>query len=108
MDSVFKLTLCRCCVSECCVSFVSFDVVCKELSDGVRYIGVFVLVNEIMCVYSVFNALLTSCATVIVRAYLLQWCCLCCIILCGDLFIDVWNIACDLRTNGHHWCFLLM
>ena len=43
---------------SCCVSFVSLDIACHDLSDGVKYVGAFV--NEVMS-----NALVMS--TVIVR-----------------------------------------
>ena len=36
-NASLELMLCRCCVSESCVSFASLDVVSDELSDGVQY-----------------------------------------------------------------------
>ena len=53
------------CVCACvCVSFVSLDVVCNELSDGVRYVDVYEFVNVFMyiqcqkpCLYQVLQRL---------------------------------------------------
>ena len=39
-NASFKLSFCRCSLSWSCVSFASFDVVCHEFIDGVRYVGV--------------------------------------------------------------------
>ena len=49
-NASFELALCRCCVSESCLSSASLDVVCIELSDGVKYVGVYEYVN-IMSLY---------------------------------------------------------
>ena len=32
----FELACCGCVVSEYCVSFASFDIVCAEFDDGIR------------------------------------------------------------------------
>ena len=32
---------------EGCACFVSFDIVCYDLSDGVKYVGVYEFVNEL-------------------------------------------------------------
>ena len=52
----------------CCVGFSSLDLVCDELNDCVWYLGLIKV-----CVFIVSKALLTSSATVIVRAWGAIW-----------------------------------
>ena len=53
----FQLTLSRCNFSKLCVTLTSLGVVC---SDGVRYVGVYEIVNEFISTVS--NTLLISSA----------------------------------------------
>ena len=52
-NASFELLLCRYFVPEGCVSFASIDLVCNELSVGIRYVGVYEFVNEFMYVSKV-------------------------------------------------------
>ena len=67
MKRRFVFGLCTCNVSGCCISFESPDVVCNELSDGIRYVGMYEFVNEFT------NAMLMSSAIVIVDIACCFW-----------------------------------
>ena len=62
-NASFKLTLCGCVISICCVGFASLDVVCDELNNCAC--SSFLIS---VCMFLVSKALLISSATVIVRA----------------------------------------
>ena len=50
---ICELTLCKCCASEGCVRYTSLNVVCDEVSDGVRYVGVYEFVDEFIYIHIV-------------------------------------------------------
>ena len=50
-------------IGVCCVNFASFDVVCNEHSDGVRYVGVYGFVNEFRCIHSAICLAHVKCFT---------------------------------------------
>ena len=54
---IFQLVVCRCRVSQSCLSFASIDVICNELSDGIKYVGVneFFLIS--WCIFTVVKCL---------------------------------------------------
>ena len=49
----FGLVLSTCRVPKSCVSFAYLDVLCNEHSDGVRYVSVYVFVNEFIYVHTI-------------------------------------------------------